>query len=66
MIQTPTPKPLNGPLRARINKLAHSCALHYEARIRAALLAKVQTARDGGATFDQLAAMVAGLEAVSH
>lgn len=62
MTKIPTPKPLNGPLRARINKLAHSCALEHETRLRAALLKKVQTARDGGATFDQLAALVEGFE----
>lgn len=66
MIQTPTPKPLNGPLRSRINRLAHAHALHHEAALRAALLAQVQTARNCGASLDQLAAMVEGLEAVSH
>ena len=58
-----TPRPLTGPLRARINRLSHSHALHHEARFKALLLEQVQSARDGGASFDELAALVAKLEA---
>ena len=60
-----TPRPLTGPLRARINRLAHAQALHHETRLKASLLAQVQTARDGGASFDELAALVGKLEAAS-
>lgn len=63
MNQTHAPRPLAGPLRARINRLAHSQALQHETRLKASLLEQVQTARDGGASFDELAAMVAKLEA---
>lgn len=63
MKQIQAPRPLAGPLRTRINRLAHSHALHHEARLKASLLEQVQSARDGGASFDELAAMVAKLEA---
>lgn len=63
MHQTHPPRPLAGPLRARINRLAHSHAMHHEARLKASLLEQVQTARDGGASFDELAAMVTAMEA---
>ncbi len=61
-----TQRPLTGPLRARINRLAHAQALHHETRLKAVLLEQVQTARDGGASFDELAALVAKLEAESR
>ena len=63
MNQTHAQTPLAGPLRARINRLAHSHALHHEARMKASLLEQVQTARDGGTSFAELAAMLAKLEA---
>jgi len=44
-------------------RLAHAQALHHEARLKASLLKQVQAARDGGASFDELAALVAKLEA---
>ena len=58
-----TPRPLAGPLRTRINRLAHAQALHHETHLKALLLEQVQAARDGGASFDELAALVAELEA---
>ena len=57
--------PLAGPLRARVNQLAHSHALQYELRLRASLLAQVQTARSGGASFADLAKLVGTLEAAA-
>ena len=54
-----TPRPLTGPLRARINRLAHTHALHHEARLKASLAEPVQSARDGGASFDELAGRAA-------
>lgn len=64
MNQTHAPRPLAGPLRARINRLAHSQALQHETRLKASLLAQVQTARDDGASFDELAALLDQLEQV--
>ena len=63
MNRTHAPRPLAGPLRARINRLAHSHALQHETRLKASLLEQVQTARDGGASFAEQAALVAKLEA---
>ena len=63
MHQTHAQRPLAGPLRARINRLAHAQALQHETRLKASLLEQVQTARDGGASFNELAALVANLEA---
>jgi hypothetical protein len=63
MAKTATLKPLNGPLRVRLNKLAHMQAQAHETALRAALVAQVQQARDAGLGFDELSAMVDGLEA---
>ena len=63
MNQTHAPRPLAGPLRARINRLAHSQALQHETRLKALLLEQVQTARDGGGSFADLAALVDSMEA---
>ena len=62
MIQIQVTKPLTGPLRARINRLAHAQALHHETSLKASLLEQVHAARDDGASFDELAAMVSRLE----
>ena len=62
MQQTHAQRPLAGPLRARINRLAHSQALQHETRLKALLLEQVQAARNSGASFDELAAMVSRLE----
>ncbi len=51
-----------GPLRSRLNALAHSLALQHESRIRAVLTAKVQAAADGGATLAELHVMVDAME----
>ena len=63
MKQTQAQRPLAGPLRARINRLAHAHALHHETCLKALLLEQVQSSRDDGASFDELAAMVSKLEA---
>ena len=63
MTPTHAPRPLASPLRARINRLAHSHALQQESRLRALLLEQVQAARDGGASFNELAALVGRMEA---
>jgi hypothetical protein len=53
-----TAKPLSGSLRSRINELAHAQAMGHESRLRASLLEQITTARDGGATYDELIALV--------
>ena len=63
MHHTHLPRPLAGPLRARINRLAHAQALQHEMRLKASLLEHVQSARDSGASFRELAALVDTLEA---
>ncbi|MFZ4479908.1 MAG: hypothetical protein ACOYNZ_08480 [Rhodoferax sp.] len=63
-MQNTPPRPISGPLRQRINKLAHQHALEIESRMKAALLQQVQTARDAGAGFDQLAAMVDNVQSM--
>ena len=62
MNQTHARGPLAGPLRAQINQLAHAHALQYELRLRASLLAQVQAARAGGASFADLTELVGKLE----
>ena len=56
-------RPLAGPLRARIIKLAHSQALLHETRLKAGLIEQVKSARNDGASFVELSALVAKLEA---
>ena len=63
MIQTHAPRPLVGPLRTRINRLAHAHGLQHEMSVRACLMQQLQTARDSGASFVELAELVAKLEA---
>ena len=58
-----TQRPLTGPLRVRINRLAHAQALQHETHLKALLLEQVQAARDGGASFAELAALVDRLAA---
>jgi hypothetical protein len=58
MTKTTIPKPLNGPLRVRVNKLAHQQAQSHEIALRATLVAQVQQARDAGQSYDQLSALV--------
>ena len=63
MQHAPVQRPLAGPLRARINRLAHARALQHETCLKASLLEQMQSARDSGASFDELAALVDKLEA---
>ena len=58
-------RPLAGPLRARINKLAHTRALQHEIRLKTSLTEQVKNARNGGASFVELSALVDNLEAAS-
>ena len=50
-------------LQSRINRFAHRQALEYEKRTRAALLARLQNARDAGASFEVLSRLLDELEA---
>ena len=56
-------RPLAGPLRARINKLAHTQALLHEIRLKTSLTEQVKSARNDGASFVELSALVDNLEA---
>lgn len=62
MNQDTNPKPLYGPIRKKINRLAHEQGLKRENALRASLLAQVEHARNQGATFAQLIAMVQEIE----
>lgn len=55
--------PLPKTLQSRINRLAHSQALHEERRIKSELMAQLMKARTEGASFDDLAAILDKLEA---
>lgn len=50
--------PIAAPLRQRINRAAHEQGHTHELTLRADWLAKVQTARDAGATFAELNQML--------
>jgi len=56
------PSPLAGPLRARLNRAAHAGALAHETRLKALWMARALEARDAGASFDELAALIDTLE----
>ena len=58
-----TPRPLRGPLKSLINRLAHTQALLYGAAQKALMLAKVQAGRAAGASFVELEGMVSKMEA---
>lgn len=60
---TPQHRPISGPLRRRINRLAHAIGQREEARWRAAMLAEEEAARTAGAGQAELIAMVAAMEA---
>ena len=57
------PVQARGMLHAQINQLAHLHALQYELQVKTSRLAQVQTARAAGASFDELPALVARMEA---
>lgn len=63
MTATHAQRPLAGPLRARINRLAHSQALQHEICLKAGLIEQLTSARNAGASFADLSALVAKLEA---
>lgn len=64
-MQTTSQRPIAAPLRQRINKLAHQHGLDAETRLRDAMLKQVQAARDAGAGFDELAAMVDNVQTMN-
>jgi hypothetical protein len=59
---TPSPKRIEGPLRSRLNSLAHAQAVQHEMRLRGDLIGKVQAAADGGATLAELHELVDNME----
>lgn len=52
-----------GPLRSRVNQLAHAMAQTEEVRLQAVLTRQLQEAADQGATAQQLHGMVDVMEA---
>ena len=63
MTQTHASRPLAAPLRSRINRLAHSQALHHETRLKASIMEQLLTARDAGASFVEISALLDAMEA---
>ena len=57
-------QPLTKPLQTRVNRLAHRFATQQEPRIKSELIERLQTARKGGASFDDLTRMLDELETV--
>jgi len=62
MNETPTPRPLTGPLRTRLNKLAHTEGQRHEHALRISMLAQLQRARDSGESFAQMSERVSAFE----
>lgn len=58
-----SPRPITGQIRQRINRSVHDMAQVHETRLRALWLAKVQAARNAGASFAELNALIDALEA---
>ena len=59
---TPPKARIVGPLRSRVNQLAHSLALSEEVRLAGVLTRQLQDAADQGATSAQLHDMLQKLE----
>jgi ubiquinone biosynthesis protein COQ9 len=55
-------KPLPKPLQSRVNRLAHRIAGQQEQRIKSEMLERLQTAREAGATLEELMAIIAARE----
>lgn len=55
-------KPLTKPLQTRVNRLAHRIATQQEPRIKSELIERLQTARKGGASFDDLTRILDAIE----
>lgn len=53
---------LHGPLRARLNRLAHAKGLAHAAAYLVAVTGQVQAAREAGAEYDELDELVSRLE----
>ncbi|CAN5390018.1 hypothetical protein BH11PSE11_BH11PSE11_12250 [soil metagenome] len=64
-MKTPPTVAIHGPLRARINKLAHAAGLVHETRLRDDLFDQVGKAKAAGASFDELTALVDSFDAVN-
>jgi hypothetical protein len=60
---TPPKQRIVGPLRSRVNQLAHAMAQTEEVRLQAVLTRQLQDAADQGATAQELHRMVDTLEA---
>ena len=62
MTQKPAMSRLNGPLRGRINRLAHRLAVAHENALRSAMLACVSAATEAGATLAALHGLIDAFE----
>lgn len=60
--QTRPVRPIDGPLRSRVNQWAHAQGQAHEMRLKAQTMARLEQARAGGAGFDELAALLADIE----
>jgi hypothetical protein len=57
------PKPLPGPIRRRINLASHAVGLRSAEAARSDMTEQVRQARDSGAGFDQMLALLAEFQA---
>lgn len=57
---------LSKPIQSRVNRLAHKQAFEHERRIKLELTTQLLKARDDGASYDDLTALLDKLEAAQH
>lgn len=55
-------KPIPKPLQSRVNRLAHRIAIHHEPRIKSELLERLRSAREAGASVEDLARLLDDIE----
>ena len=65
MNQTTIKKPIERPLLARINRVAHAHAMQHEGRIKADLLARLQAAKNSGVPISAMHDMLSRMETAS-
>lgn len=56
------PRPLSGPLRSRLNKLAHVRGQRHEAALRTSMQSQLEQARANGESLQQLCERMARFE----
>jgi glutathione S-transferase len=60
--QTRPVRPIDGPLRSRVNQWAHAQGQAHEMHLRAQIMTRLEKARAEGAGFDELADLLAYIE----